>query len=205
MLSSSFVIGFTCGWASWLCLWFSVLGVHSAASVQAPLCIIFPKRAVGLLVMLCSKIICLINTVKCPECHFFPLYFFILMFCHLVLMSAVVISHKEAFYDVATGLLMLATLRYVNTNEDEQPKDSALCTSQLCLYTFLACLQWSKPKLNSSVAFWPYGWSRLCLLSYFMLPAMCFLFMVWRSGCPFTKSPPVSPCSGFLQWHIIFG
>lgn len=48
-------------------------------------------------------------------------------------MSAVLISQREAFSDAGTGLLVFATLHYVNTGKQEECKDAGLCSNHLCL------------------------------------------------------------------------
>lgn len=98
----------------------SAVGSPLAYTVQAPISMTVPARAVHLPVMPShSKKICLISSVKHPQ-HISCLYFSFIFFGFfglLLLMSAVAICHKEAFCEVGTGLLVFATLRYVNTGK----------------------------------------------------------------------------------------
>lgn len=58
----------------------SPLGVHPAASMQAPISVTVPAGAVVLPVMPYSNKICLISSVKHPRNHFFPLSFTFFIF-----------------------------------------------------------------------------------------------------------------------------
>lgn len=148
----------------------SPLGVHPAASMQAPISVTVPAGAVVLPVMPYSNKICLISSVKHPRNHFFPLsftffiFFFVFSYSYQLLWS-VTKRHFVVLIQDCWYLPPYAMLTLVSRNSLKM---------QLCVQTGCACkppwLLPSDPNPNW-LLLWPPG-HRAALVSPYC-PTTC--------------------------------